>query len=77
MQEFMQVVEIDGIKNKEVGAVKISTNLSLGERAWGLTHKNAGSKRVLKKTKKYEWKGSDECGQRWNIQRWQKSKSRR
>lgn len=69
--------ETVGIKNKWVGAVKISTNLFLGERAWGLTHKNAGSKRVLKKTKKYEWKGSDECGQRRNIQRWQKSKSRR
>lgn len=69
--------ETVGIKSKWVGAVKISTNLSLGERAWGLTHKNVGSKMVLKKTKKYEWKGSDECGQRRNIQRWQKSKSRR
>ena len=69
--------ETVGIKSKWVGAVIISTNLSFGERAWGLTHKNAGSKGVLKKTKKYEWKGSDECGQRRNIQRWQKSKSRR
>lgn len=41
--------ETVGIKNKWGGAVKISTNLSLGERAWGLTHKNAGSKGVLKK----------------------------
>lgn len=62
----MQVVVIDGIKIRGRGS-KISTNLSLGERAKGLTHKNAGSKRVLKKTKKYEWKGSDECGQRRNI----------
>lgn len=69
--------ETVGIKSKWVGAVIISTNLATVERARGLTHKNAGSKRVLKKTKKYEWKGSDECGQRRNIQRWQKSKSRR
>jgi len=41
---------IDGIKIRGRGS-KISTNLSLGERAWGLTHKNAGSKRVLKKVK--------------------------
>lgn len=43
----MQVVVIDGIKIRGRGS-KISTNLSTGERAWGLTHKNAGSKRVLK-----------------------------
>lgn len=49
MREFMQKEEIVGIKSKWGGAVKISTNLSLGERAWGLTHKKGGSNRVLKK----------------------------
>lgn len=46
----MQVVVIDGIKIRGRGS-KISTNLSLGERAWGLTHKKRGSNRVLKKVK--------------------------
>ena len=46
----MQVVVIDGIKIRGRGR-KISTNLSLGERAWGLTHKKRGSNRVLKKAK--------------------------
>lgn len=39
--------ETVGIKNKWGGAVKISTNLSLGERAWGLTHKKGEIKRVI------------------------------
>ena len=38
----MQVVVIDGIKIRGRGN-KISTNLILGERAWGLTHKKRGS----------------------------------
>ena len=46
----MQVVVIDGIKIRGRGS-KISTNISTGEQAWGLTHKKRGSNRVLKKVK--------------------------